>query len=95
MVRNFYYGSDARVVAGSANFAALVGNSPESFGLAPELADQYVALDAALQENYRLSVTPETRTSVVIRAKDQAMRAASGGATPSSQPSATAVSARI
>lgn len=75
MARNFYYGSDARVVAGSANFAALLGASPESYGIQPGPAAEYVALDAVLQENYRLSITPETKTSVVVRAKDDVMRA--------------------
>ena len=75
MGRNFYYGSDARVVAGSANFAALIGASAESFGLSPEQADRYQLLDARLQETYRAATTPETRTSVAVRAKDEAMRA--------------------
>jgi hypothetical protein len=75
MARNFYYGSDARVVAGSAVFAALIGSSPESFGIQPWLAEQYVALDAVLQEQYRLSLNPETKTPVVNRAKDDALRA--------------------
>jgi hypothetical protein len=74
MARNFYHGSDARVVAGSANFAALVGASPESFGIPVALAAEYQALDAELQQKYRLAVTPETRTSVVIHAKDDLMR---------------------
>ena len=74
MGRNFYYGSDARVVAGSANFAALIGAAAESFGLAPELAAQYQALDAVLQDAYRAAVTPETRTRVAVREKDDALR---------------------
>jgi hypothetical protein len=75
MGRNFYYGSDSRVVAGSAVFAALIGSSPESFGIQPWLAEKYVALDAVLQEKYRLSLDPQTRTPVVNRAKDETMRA--------------------
>ena len=75
MARNFYYGADARVVRGSANFAAMIVANPEAFHLEPECAAQYAALDATLQAAYALAVTPETRTSVNVRAKDQALRA--------------------
>ena len=74
MGRSFYYGSDARVVAGSANMAALLGASAESFGLTPEIAEEYQALDSVLQEKYRLATTPETRTTIAVREKDEAMR---------------------
>lgn len=75
MPRNFYYGSDARVVAGSANFAAVLVASAGSLGVSPEQAAHYQSLDAILQDAYRAATTPETRTSMAVRAKDDAMRA--------------------
>jgi hypothetical protein len=75
VARNFYYGSDARVVSGSKNFAALLSASAESFGVSPEQAAEYQTLDAVLQEKYLAAVTPETRTPVAVRAKDEAMKA--------------------
>src|SRR5215207_3367864 len=75
MARNFYYGSDARVVGGSANFAALLVASAGALGVSIEQAEEYQALDAVLQVAYRTAVTPETRTPVAVRAKDEAMKA--------------------
>lgn len=68
--RNFYYGREAGIVSGSANFAALIGADAESYGLTENQSSQYVLLDAALQEAYLASVTPETRTPVAVARKD-------------------------
>jgi hypothetical protein len=75
MARNFYYGTDARIVAGSAMFASRINASPETYGILPLRAAQYAALDATLQGAYRAATTPQTRTPVAVREKDQALRA--------------------
>lgn len=76
MARNFYYGTDARIVAGSARFASRINASPSAFGLSPERAASYAALDAILQSAYHAAITPNTRTPVAVREKDEALRAA-------------------
>ncbi|MGB7161407.1 MAG: hypothetical protein WBD40_25335 [Tepidisphaeraceae bacterium] len=75
MARNFYYGKDARIVAGSAAFAARINENPLAYGIQPHLAAEYAALDATLQAAYRAAVTPQTRTSIAVREKDDALRA--------------------
>jgi len=81
MARNFYYAADARVVAGSANFAALVGASPSSYGIPEWRAARYVALDADLQSKYRAATTPETRSPVAVAEKTVALKAVQREAT--------------
>jgi hypothetical protein len=75
MARNFYYGTDARIVAGSAAFASRINASPEAYGILPLRAAQYAELDATLQVAYRAATTPRTRTPVAVREKDLALRA--------------------
>lgn len=72
MARNFYYGADARIVAGSAIFASLIDGNASMYGLSTEQAARYVAADALLQETYRRAITPATRTPVAVREKDDA-----------------------
>ena len=74
MARNFYYGNDAAIVRGSANFAALISASAESFGLTSEQSSAYAALDALLQSAYLASITPDTRTPVAVAQKNLALR---------------------
>jgi hypothetical protein len=74
MARNFYYGKDADIVAGSANFAALITAAPTTYGLSAAQATDFSALDATLQSAYTDAVSPTTRSPVSIQAKDQAIR---------------------
>jgi hypothetical protein len=71
--KNFYFGKQANIVVGSANFAALISASPVSFGLSAAQATAFGVVDTALQSAYIAAVTPETRTSVTIQAKDRAI----------------------
>jgi hypothetical protein len=75
MARQFYYGKEADIVTGSANFAARVGTTPGSFGVPAERVAGFVALDAALQAAYRKAAEPGTRSPVAIRGKDHAITA--------------------
>jgi len=73
--RNFYYGKDARIVAGSAGFAARINVDPEAYGIPPWRAERYAELDARLQAAYQLVASPQTKTPVAVREKDEALRA--------------------
>jgi hypothetical protein len=75
MGRNFYYGKDAQIVAGSAVLAARINLDPEAYGIPPWRAERYAELDAALQAAYRLVASPQTKTPVAVRQKDEALRA--------------------
>jgi hypothetical protein len=75
MARNFYYGKDARIVAGSANFASRINLSPSEYGISPQRAAGYAAMDVTLQDAFRAVITPQTRTPVAVREKDDALRA--------------------
>ena len=72
--RNFYYGSDSRIVSGSANFASLISTGYAGYGISHAQAVAYGALDATLQAAYSAAVAPETRTPVAVSAKDLARR---------------------
>ena len=74
MGRNFYYGSDARIVAGSAHFSAAINVDPLSLGIPVERAEEYQAADALLQNAYRRANTPATRTTIAVREKNDALR---------------------
>lgn len=74
MAQNFYHGRDADVVAGAANFAALINSSPSSYGLTSAQAAAFGLLDAALQDAYSAAITPSTRTPVAVEAKNVAIR---------------------
>ena len=73
MARNFYYGKDADVVAGSGNFAALISASAPTYGLLPAQATAFGVLNSALQSAYTDAVSPPTRGPVSIQAKNQAL----------------------
>jgi hypothetical protein len=74
MPRNFYYGKDADVVTGSANFAALILSAPVSYGLVAAQATSYGTVNTALQGAYTAAISPDTRTPVAIEAKTTAMK---------------------
>jgi hypothetical protein len=74
MRRNFYFRTQAEIVSGSANFAALILADAESFGLTPAQAAEYQAYDAALQSSYAAAVSPHTRTSPAVQRKNAAIR---------------------
>ena len=45
MPRNFYYGKDATIVAGSANFASLISSGAVSYGLTTAQATAFGTLN--------------------------------------------------
>jgi hypothetical protein len=73
MARNFYYGREADIVAGSASFAALILASAATYGLLPAQAMAFGLLNTALQSAYTAAVSPPTRGPVSIQAKNQAI----------------------
>ncbi len=75
MSRNFYFGKDADVVAGSANFASLISIGPTTYGLTAGQATAFGLLDTALQSAYSAAVNPSTRTPVTVEAKNVALKA--------------------
>jgi len=74
MADNFYYGSNASVVTGSANFAALIATGYASYGLTTGQATAFGTLNTALQSAYLIAVEPTTRTRVTISTKNVAIR---------------------
>lgn len=72
MARVFYDKTDAILATGSANFAALLVASAQSYHVSTEQAAAYAALDLAYQNSYRTAIEPATRTSAAIAAKDSA-----------------------
>ena len=70
MARNFYTGTEAELASGSANVVAVVSPSPESFGLSSSQIASYSSLAASFNSAFVLSVTPSTRTPVVIGNKN-------------------------
>jgi hypothetical protein len=75
MPRNFYYGKDADIVAGSANFASLIATGFASYGLTTGQATAFGTLNTALQSAYSAAVNPSTRTPVTVEAKTLAIEA--------------------
>src|SRR4051812_43604695 len=73
MARNFYYGKDADIVAGSANFASLITSGFASYGLTTGQATAFGTLNTALQSAYTAAVNPPTRGPVSIEAKNVAL----------------------
>jgi hypothetical protein len=80
MGKNFYFGKDADIVAGSANFAALITASPTTYGLTAGQATAFGTLNTALQSAWTASVNPSTRTPVSIDAKTLAIENMRGNA---------------
>jgi hypothetical protein len=74
MGQNFYHGKDADIVAGSANFAALISAGPTTYGLVAAQSTAFGLLNTALQDAYTTAITPETRTPVAIAAKNIALK---------------------
>src|SRR4051812_14457790 len=74
MPRNFYFGTDADIVAGAANFASLISASASSYGLTPAQSAAFGVLNATLQSAYSASVNPSTRTPVAVESKNLAVR---------------------
>jgi hypothetical protein len=75
MPRNFYYGKDADVVAGSANFASQISASAADFGLTPAQATAFGLLNTSLQGAYTQAKDPSTRSPVAVAGKNSAIRA--------------------
>src|SRR5687768_15820461 len=75
MPRNFYFGKDADIVTGSANFASLIATGFASYGLTTGQATAFGTLDTALQSAHTDAVEPSTRTPVSVEAKNIALRA--------------------
>ena len=74
MARNFYFGPEATMVAGSALFSSLINADAAAFGLTEELASEYAEIDSALQLAYQAATTPSTRTSVAIVEKNDLIK---------------------
>jgi hypothetical protein len=74
MARNFYFGKDADVVAGSANFAGLLATGFATYGLTTGQATAFGTLNTALQSSYTASINPDTRTPVTVGAKKIAIQ---------------------
>jgi hypothetical protein len=74
MARNFYFGKDADVVAGSANFAGLIATGFATYGLTTGQAAAFGTLNTALQSAYSASINPATRTPVTVGAKKIAIQ---------------------
>jgi hypothetical protein len=72
--RNFYNGKAADVVAGAANFAALIATDFASYGLTTGQATAFGALNTSLQGAYSAAVDPSTRTPVTVAAKNQSLK---------------------
>jgi hypothetical protein len=75
MARNFYFGSDASMVGGSARFSAMISSDPSSFGLTLAQCEGYAAINATLQSAFQEATTPHTRTPVAVSRKNEAMKA--------------------
>jgi hypothetical protein len=71
--RNFYFGTDADIVAGSALFASMISASPGSFGLSIEMAESFQELNATLQSAFVAATNPLTRTPVAVQSKNLAI----------------------
>jgi hypothetical protein len=80
MPRNFYWGKDAAIVAGSANFASLTATGFATYGLSSAQAATFGTLNTTLQAAYAAAVNPSTRTPVAVAAKDLAIRNMRAGA---------------
>lgn len=57
------------------NFVQLISASPEDYGVSVEAADALAAAHAAFATQYVLAMEPQTRTSPVVVAKNDAMAA--------------------
>ena len=74
MARNFYFGSAATVVTGSANFASLIATGFASYGLTSAQSTAFGTLNTSLQTAYSAAIEPSTRTRVTIATKNLALK---------------------
>jgi hypothetical protein len=72
--RNFYRGTDAEIVAGSAAFASMIATGFASYGLTSAQQTAFAALNTTLQAAYLAAVSPSTRTPGAIQGKNTAIR---------------------
>jgi hypothetical protein len=75
MARNFYFGADATMVAGSASFSALINADAEAFGLTEEQAEAFSQINAELQNAFRAVKEPSTRSPVAVARKNILIKA--------------------
>ena len=75
MPRNFYFGKEANIVTGSANFATLISTGFAGYGLTTGQATSYGTLNTALQTAYSTAIEPSTRTRGTIAVKNAAIKA--------------------
>jgi hypothetical protein len=73
--RNFYFGKDADIVAGAANFAAKIATGFASYGISNAQSTAFGALNTTLQDKYTAAITPSTRTPVAVQEKNVARNA--------------------
>jgi hypothetical protein len=74
MPHNFYRGTDATVVTGSANFASVIATDFASLGLTSAQSTAFGTLNTTLQSAYSAAVDPTTRTRVTIAQKNLALK---------------------
>jgi len=72
MDRSFFYGTDAEIATGSANFLTKITSTPTAYGLVAAQATAYAAVNTAYQTAYTTAITPATRTKGAVEAKNQA-----------------------
>jgi hypothetical protein len=74
MPENFYFGKEATVVTGSANFASVIATDFASLGLTSAQSTAFGTLNTALQAAYSAAIDPTTRTRVTIAQKNLALK---------------------
>lgn len=74
MSRNFYFGKDADITAGSGNFASLISSGAVTYGLTSAQATAFGTLNTTLQSAYAAAINPSTRTPVTVQAKNVALQ---------------------
>jgi len=72
MADSFFYGTDAEMASGSANFSTRITATPTAYGLVAAQAISYAAVNAIYQTTYTTAITPVTRTKGAVEAKNQA-----------------------
>jgi hypothetical protein len=69
MSRGFFNGNEEELFTRSKAFAEKIVASPELYGLTPEIAAAYAALDLAWREAFLAARSPLTRTQARVRGK--------------------------
>jgi hypothetical protein len=75
VAHNFYFGKQADVVAGAANFAALIATGFASYGISSSQSTAFGALNTTLQADYSTAVDPSTRTRGAVATKNASILA--------------------